>query len=207
LQDWIDAQRIEQFAGEVRVNRFRLAAIVVFYARHLIDVYIAKAPAATERYHAIVTGIVVAWATMAVVLHWRLSRRRVGETTKFIVVAWDLIMITAICALAAGPKAPLVLLYFVVIATVPLRVSLQLVWFGTVGAGLCYLLLLAHYAWYVVGFENYYATPELQIPRAHQAIFVLALIACGVLAGQVVRQARRLAVGYPVSVAEQRAEA
>jgi hypothetical protein len=191
---------MEAFAGEVRVNRIRLAAILVFYVRHLIDVYVANAPGATGSYHLIVTAIVIAWTGMAVAMHWQLSSRRIGPRTRFLAVGWDLIMVTAMCVAAGGPQTPLVLLYFVIIATAPLRLSLPLVYFATIGAGVLYLLLLAYYAWYRIGFERYYATPELQIPRAHQAIFVLSLIVCGVLAGQMVRQARRIAMGYGVSV-------
>jgi hypothetical protein len=205
-QRWRDAQRLEAFAGEVRVNRIRLIAILIFYTRHLIDVYVAKTAAAGGRYHTTETLIVQARAAIAVRLHWRLSARRVGEATKFIAVAWDLAMVTAICAAAGGAKTPLVLLYFVIIATAPLRLSLRLVYFATIGAGVCYLLLLAYYAWYLVGWDRYYSTPELQIPRSEQAIFVLSLVACGVLAGQVVRQARRLVIGYPVAIAQEHAQ-
>lgn len=202
MQQWIDAQRIEQFAGEIRVNRIRLAAIVVFYVRHLIDVYVAKQQAAGGTYHLAVTTIVVAWTLFATTLHWRLARRRIGEATKFIAAGCDLLMVTAIAVAAGGARTPLVLLYFVIIATAPLRLSLPLVYFTTIGSCLCYLFLLAYYAWYVVGFDRYYATPALQIPRSTEAIFALSLIACGVLAGQVVRQARRLTIGHPVSAEE-----
>lgn len=204
---WLDAARLEGFAAEVRVNRIRLAAILVFYARHLIDVYVARIPAAMGQYHTVVTGIVIAWTAMAVVLHWRLSRRQFGARTKFVTVGWDLLMVTAIAVAAGGPKTPLILLYFVLIATAPLRVSLPLVWFASIGAAVAYLLLLAYYAWYLIGFDKYYATPELQIPRSHEVIFVLSLVVCGVLAGQMVRQARRLAAGSPVSLSGERAEA
>src|SRR3954471_2492564 len=103
--------------------------------------------------------------------------------------------------IAGGPRSPLVVLYFLVIAMSPLRLSLRLVYATTAGAMLSYLCLLAHYAWYVVGFRKYYATPEMRIPRSEEAVYLIALFVAGLLAGQVVRQARRLAGGYPVAVA------
>jgi TRAP-type C4-dicarboxylate transport system permease small subunit len=71
---------------------------------------------------------------------------------------------------------------------------------ATAAAIFGYLCVLAHYAWRVVGWQKYYATPELRIPRAEEAVYVLAMLVCGLLAGQAVRQARRLAAGYSVTV-------
>jgi hypothetical protein len=199
---WPVARRIEEWAGEIRVNRIRLIAIAVFYARHLVDVYLRHDAARTGRYHIAVTNIVVVWAIAGILLHQLLIRRRVPPWLKFFSTGFDLLMITSIGLLAGGPhKTPLVLLYFVIIACAPLRLSLSLVWFATLGSSVCYLLLCAYYAWGLVGWTKYYSTPELQIPRANEAIMVLSLGAAGLLAGQVVRQMRRLVEGYPVTIA------
>jgi hypothetical protein len=118
-------------------------------------------------------------------------------------VAWDAAMITCICVLTGDARTPLVLLFFVLIATAPLRLDLRLVYAATAGAILGYLFQLACYAWYVVGYTKYYATPALRIPRSHEAIVVLALLVTGLLAGQCVRQARRLVMRYPVAIASE----
>jgi hypothetical protein len=185
----------------VRVNLVRLVAIVLFYGRHLVEIFLVppSTPAAVE-YHTRVTWLVGLWAAMVIYMHWRLSGRRVPPHLKYVAVAWDAVVITLLCAIAGGPRTPLVLLYFPLVATAPLRLSLRLVYVATAAAMLGYLCVLGHYAWYVVGFRKYYATPELRIPRAHEAIMLLSLLVCGLLAGQMVRQARRLATGYPVSV-------
>jgi hypothetical protein len=200
--EWLDARRPEAWAGELRVNLVRLLAIVLFYARHLVEFYLA-APDAPVRavYHARVTVIVLAWAAMAVALHLLLSRRRLPESLPFVAVFVDLLMVTLLCAAAGGPRTPLVLLYFLVIATAPLRLSLPIVYGATAGAMLGYLFLLGYYAWYLVGFQKYYATPELRVPRSEEAITLLALLVAGLFAGQTVRQARRLAQGSGVTVA------
>jgi hypothetical protein len=96
-----------------------------------------------------------------------------------------------------------VVLYFLVIAAAPLRLSMGLVYMAALGAIVGYLFLLGHYAYWVVGYERYYAEPALRIPRTHQVIMVLALGAAGIVAGQVVRQMRRVAEGYPVKVKSQ----
>src|SRR5947199_10874842 len=71
---WLDARRVEAWAGELRVNLIRLIAIVVFYGRHLIEFFLAAADSPVRgRYHLRVTAVVIAWAAMAVVLHVLLS--------------------------------------------------------------------------------------------------------------------------------------
>ena len=65
-----------------------------------------------------------------------------------------------------------------------------------------YLALLAWYAWVAIGFDRYYATPDLRIPRSQEAITVLSMMVVGLLAGQCVRQAQRLVTGYPATVAQ-----
>ena len=203
---WADTTRIESWAGEVRVNMIRLVAIVLFYGRHLIDFFLHRAsltPAEIE-YHTRVTWVTGMWAAAVIYLHWRLSTRRVPGHLKYVAVAFDAVMITLLCVIAGGPRSPLVLLYFPLIATAPLRLCLRLVYAATAAAMAGYLCVLAYYAWYVVGFRKYYApeSASLRIPRSDEIIFLLALLVCGLLAGQVVRQARRLAAGYPVAVVE-----
>lgn len=199
---WEDVRRLEAWAGEVRVNLVRLAGIVLFYGRHLVE-YLLADPGAPVRgvYHLRVTWIAAAWAVGALLVRSALNRRIVPWWLKYATTAWDLFLVTVLCMIAGGPRSPLVLLLFLVVAMAPLRLSLRLVYATTAGAILSYLSLLAFYAWVRIGYEKYYATPELRIPRAEEATYVLALLVAGLLAGQAVRQARRIAGGYPVSVA------
>jgi hypothetical protein len=190
---WDDVARVESWAGEVRVNLVRLIAIVLFYGRHLVMMFLGgDASAERGRYHLMVTAIVLGWATLAVILHVWLTRRHMPWWLKYAAVLMDGLMMTLLCAVSGGPKSALVLLYFALIASAPLRLSLCLVWTATAAAMLGYLVVLGHYAWYVVGFDRYYATPELRIDRRAEAITLLALLVCGLFAGQVVRQVKRV---------------
>jgi len=200
---WDQVRRVEEWAGEVRVNLIRLAGIVLFYGRHLVE-YLLAAPDSPVRgvYHLRVTWVAGAWAAAVVLVRYQLARRVVPAWLKYATTAWDLFLVTLLCTLAGGPRSPLMLLLFLVVAMAPLRLSLRLVYATTAGAILAYLAVLAIYAWGKVGYEKYYATPELRIPRSEEAIHVLALLVAGLLAGQVVRQARRIAGGYAVSVAD-----
>lgn len=201
---WADARRIEAWAGEVRVNLIRLAAIVVFYGYHLINVFLVPGNETLRgAYHATVTTLVMAWAAAVMLLYFCLSRRYVPPGLKYAATIWDLFLITGLIAFTRDkPTSPLLALYFVVIAASALRLSLRLVYVATFGAIAAYLFLLGFYAFWVVGAEAYYSNPELRIPRSHEVIFILSLGASGICAGQVVRQACRLVEGYPVTVAE-----
>ena len=191
--EWTDVQRVESWAGEVRVNLIRMLAILIFYGRHLADFFLGPADGpARGQYHVIVTALCIAWAAEAVVLHIWLSRRHVPPWLKYLAALLDVFLVTLLCVAAGGPKSPLVLLYFPVIASAPLRLSLKLVYTTTAATMLSYLFLLGYYAWYVVGWEKYYATPELRIPRATEAIMLLTLLTTGLFAGQIVRQMRRV---------------
>jgi hypothetical protein len=197
--EWEDTQRLESWAGETRLNLIRLLAIAVLYGRHLVEAMTAPAGSPVRgEYHIQVTCVCVLWAGLAIVLFGKLRQRWMPPGLKYLTTGYDAAMITLICVLAGGPKTPLVLLYFPLIASAPLRVSLRLVYVATGCAILGYLIVLAHYAWYEIGFKKYYATPELRIPRSQEAIVVLALAVSGVMAGQVVRQMRRIAGRYPV---------
>lgn len=193
-QDWDQSLRPEAWAGEIRVNLIRLAAIVLFYGRHLVEWFLAAPGAPIRgRYHLAVTGLVLLWTVLALLLHGWLSRRYFEPWMKYLAIAVDGLMITLLCILAGGPRTPLVLVYFGLIASSPLRLSIRAVYFATAVAMVGYLILLGHYAWYQIGFRRYYATPELRIPRSEEIITLLAMLVCGLFAGQIVRQIRRIA--------------
>jgi len=202
---WDDARRPEAWAGEVRVNLVRVVALVVFYGHHLLNAYVlSDDPSLRGRYTANVTAIVLAWSVAAGALHVCLSRRWYPPVLKYVAVFWDLALVTQLLIVGGdGPRTPLVLLYFVVVASAPLRLSLRLVAATTLGAMAAATLVLGHFVFITVGREAYYAPDSAyRVPRSYEVLFLLALGACGLLAGQSVRQARRLVAGYPVLVDE-----
>src|SRR5262249_29793345 len=194
---WADAQRIESWAGEVRVNLVRLVALLAFYGHHLVNVYVSRDdPSVAGRYHTAVTALVLAWAAGVLVLHYCLSRRWLPTWLKYAATAWDLLLITALLVLGRDPKSTLSVLYFLVIVAAALRLSLPLVYAATLGAGAAYLFFLGYARFWLE------LPAEQRLPRPQQIVFLLGLVVTGLLAGQVVRQARRLLAGYPVVVAD-----
>jgi hypothetical protein len=194
---WADARRIEAWAGEVRVNLVRLVAIVAFYGHHLVNLYLYRDdPVFTGPYHAGVTALVLAWALAVVVLYLGLSRRWLPAWLPYAVVAWDVLLITALLLLTGDPRTWLPVLYLLVVASSALRLSLPLVATATVGSMAAYLVFLGHVRFVLQ------LPPEQRLSRPNQIIFLLALATAGLVAGQAVRQARRLVQGYPVTVEE-----
>jgi len=183
---WTAASRVEAWAGELRVNVIRLAAILAFYGHHLVNQYLLHQQF-EPRYTLTVTAIAVVWAVGALALHVALSGRWMPAGLRYASVGFDLLMTTCLLVMSDGPKSPLVVLLFLVVATAPLRLDLKLVWTATILALISYAFVNGHARW---------ARPDWQIARRHQVVVALALTAAGFLAGQQVRQARRFAADY-----------
>jgi hypothetical protein len=193
---WADAQRLESWAGEVRVNFVRLVALIVYYAHHLASVYIFRDAATGMEHHVAVTGLILAWACAAVVLHYFLLRRWVPPALKYVATGWDLVAITLLLLISRDPKTALTALYFLVVFAAALRLSLPLVAAATAGGIVAYAFFLGYVRFWLE------VPKDERLSRSNQFIFIVALAAAGVLAAQVVRQARRLVGGYPVIVEE-----
>jgi hypothetical protein len=210
-QRWADARRLEAWAGEVRVNLIRAAAVLVFYGHHLLDVYVYGRDRSPEAvlYHAEATAIVLAWMVAIFLLYACLTRRWLPPALPYTATFWDITLISALLiASPDGPRSPLVFLYFVVLAAAPLRLSLPLVYATTLGVMAAACLVMGHYVFFRVGRDAYYATDSpYRLARSSEIIFLLTVGTAGLLAGQVVRQARRLVDGYPVRVEEPRESA
>lgn len=192
---WSDTRRIEAWAGELRVNLVRLAAILFFYGHHLLNVYLFRDdPTMAGPYHAAVTALVIAWASSVVVMHFCLSRRWVPPWLKYCATLWDILLITLLLLVTGSPHSWLPVLYLLVIATAPLRLDLALVYLATFASLAGYLFFLGYLKYWL------HVPDGQRLSRPNQVIFILALGAAGLLAGQMVRQARRLCHGYPVSV-------
>jgi hypothetical protein len=195
--EWADAQRIESWAGEMRVNLLRLSAILVLYGHHLINVYLVQDdPTLTADFHTAVTALVLAWSLSVLVLHYCLVRRWVPTALKYVATVWDIVLITTMLGLSANPYSSLPALYILVIVAAALRLSLPLIYTATLGGMAAYVFYLGYLRFWLQLHDNH------RWLRTQQVIVLLVLGAGGILVGQVVRQSRRLVFGYPVSVAK-----
>ena len=195
---WRAAQRLEGLAGEARVNLIRLVALVAFYGHHLVNVFlIGDDPSLKGDYHVVVTSLVLAWSLAVLVIHYCLMRRWIPLALKYVVTAWDILLITTLLMAGGDGRSMLGVLYFLVVIAAPLRLSLSLVWTATLGAMAGYAFFLGYVRWRME------LPIEQRLSRPQQVVFLLALGAAGLLAGQFVRQCRRLVRGSPVPVEEE----
>ncbi len=192
---WADLRCRESLAGESRANLLRLAAILMFYGHHLANVFLfADDPTVRGAYHAAVTSLVVAWSLVTLAVYLCVARQWVGAGLKYAVTAADIVLVTLTLCFTRDPKSMLAALYFLVIASAALRLSLPLVWWATLGSAAGYLAFLGYWRfWLQLPLEE-------RLSRRNQVILVLALGFAGLLAGQMLRQARRLVREYPAAV-------
>ena len=196
-QVWQYVQGVESQAGEIRVQRVRLLAVLLFFANHLIQSVISAWQQPVDfRFQAIVTILAALWLASIVISIAAVKLGRWSLRMPYVTTFSDVALITVLLCVGDGPNSWLVLLFFLVIAAAPLRLDLRLVYFSTGCAMLGYLVTLAEFAWFQIGWQYYYGDEYLgQIDRAQEFIVLIALLIAGVFAGQVVRQIHRLGNG------------
>src|SRR5262245_54153138 len=135
-RQWFIVGRWEEYAGENRANLLRIVSIGAFYIVELLNYH--GLPLGTgvvsERFHNTVTALAAAWTMVALGTLLCLRRRMFTPAIKYITTACDVVILTGILMVADGPRSPLVVGYFLVIALTALRFHLRLVWFGTLAA-------------------------------------------------------------------------
>lgn len=184
--------REEQWRGESRVNWVRTAALVALYGQHLVSSRFLNDTSITPEFDRAVTSICAAWFVAILIIHYCLWRRWMPPYLKYGAAMWDLVLAGTLMTAGDGPRSSLLVLLPVIVAASSVRLSKTFVWFSTVGAWACYLVVLAHYAWYKVGSELYYSSPDLRVPRTKQFMMLIVIGAAGLLAGQSVRQVQRI---------------
>jgi hypothetical protein len=139
-------------------------------------------------FHLAVTALAVAWTMTALAVQIFLGRQVFPAGLKFLSTGADILLLTCILCVSNGPRSPLVVGYFLIVAISALRFSLPLVRFATIGSMLGYLAVL--------GYAKWFAVFDLRVPRYHEVMFLLALGLTGISIGQVIRAVRSMAVEY-----------
>ena len=195
-RQWFIVGRWQQFEGEYRANVLRIIGIGAFYLIELANYHGLKLGAfelppvagVDEPFHQAVTALAVAWAMVALGTILCLRGGVFPASLKFATTATDVVLLTAILTVADGPRSPLVVGYFLIVVLSTIRFDLALVRFAAAASIGGYLFLL--------GYAKWFSDRDLNVPRYHQVISVLALVLCGVVLGQAVRRVRRLADEY-----------
>lgn len=140
--------------------------------------------------HLAITAAALAWLMASFAIHAALAQRMFPRWLMTASTLLDLALLTLVLSISLGPGSALVAAYFLIIMMAALRLDLRLVWLAAGGAMLGYLMLLGVARWpRGLALQN-----ELpRVARYHQAMMLAALALAGVLAGQFVRAAHRLA--------------
>ena len=190
---WHIVGRGVEYEGEGQANLIRVAGVGAFYLVELMNDRGFQLGAfempkvADHTFHLAVTSVAVAWTMLGLAVQLCLSQRVFPAALKFASTGGDVLLMTCVLAVSHGPRSPLVVGYFLILALAALRFSLPLIWLATGGSTLGYLSLLGNAKW---------NAPEQAVPRYHEVMFLLALGLTGTTLGQVVRRVRRLAEDY-----------
>lgn len=201
---WTRLARWQEFRGEARANLIRVIGVGVFYAIELATYRgIHLGPLELEATgdkatHDAMTALAVGWCTLALAVHLALASRFFPRWLPFFSTGADIVLLTLMLSQVNGPRSPLVAVFFLVITLATLRFRLRLVWFATAGSVLGYLIILGYVRYYV-------PSPERIVPRYAQVIFAAALLLCGVIQGQIIRQIRTLAGDFAARLHEEAA--
>jgi hypothetical protein len=193
---WFIVGRWQEYEGEGRANLLRVTGIAAFYCVELINYHglhlgfleLPQLADVDRPFHVAVTALAVAWTMVSLGVYLCLQGQVFPASLKFISTGSDLVLLTSILTIADGPRSPLVVGYFLILAVATLRFNLPLIWFAAAGAMAGYLFLL--------GYAKWFADRDLRVPRYHQLIFLLALALAGVVLGQVIRRVRALAQDF-----------
>jgi hypothetical protein len=179
----------------------RLLAIGVFYSIQLVHFYgfaerdpDSPAVRQTIAFHQAATALAVAGSLMSVAILLCLRRRVFPGLLKFVSTTGDVILVTSLASIGAGPLSPLVSVYFLIIVLAGLRFSLHLVWCSTLCsmAGYLFLVGLKDDKWFD---SDHFVAPVEQI------MTLACLGLAGIITGQIIRRVRGLADEYSRRVA------
>ena len=203
-RQWFIVSRWQEYEGEARANLLRIIGVGAFYIIELINhgVHLGalQLPAVVnDRFHQAMTGLAVAWTMVALATHVCLRQHIFPAALKFVTTGCDIVLMTTVLMIADGPRSPLVVGYFLIIALAAMRLSLRLVWVATIGSMAGYVFLL--------GYVKFYVATEraavMTVPRYYQMILLLALALEGIVIGQVIRRVRKMADDFAKRVEQQ----
>jgi hypothetical protein len=203
-RQWFIVGRWQEFDGEWRANVVRTVAVAAFYGVELLGYYdvnlgwLQMEPAFSRQFHLAITALAAAWIIVAFGTFYCLQSQFFPAALKYFTTGCDVILLTTMLMAASGPRSPLVVGYFVVIAVSALRFQLRLVWCATLGSMAGYIFLLGFAKWHATWFNL--PPREMSVPRYAQLLTLLAMALTGIALGQLIRQVKSMAEDYAARV-------
>ena len=203
---WHIAQRWQQYEGEARANLLRIITVGTFYLLHLWNYFssqgklpswgflqLAEVGKIDRRFHVMATFLALAWITLAAGVHFALQDRVFPRWLPTVTTLCDVVFLTCVLCISNGPRSPLVVGYFLILAAAALRFSLSLIRLIALATIVGYLAVLGCAKWPTVFGRS--SEVELTIPRFHQLVVIVALALTGIVLGQIIRCVRNLTMG------------
>jgi hypothetical protein len=178
--------RREAWAADRRSNVIRLAAVGVFTVNEFINYHVLQV--VDLRFHVgslLIAGIwVLCTGLFTILLREHIWPRAIS----YVIVSTDVLLLTWLLFLADGPKSPLVVLYFLVIALSGTRVDPKVCLYTGAAAAFGYGAVLEF---------TKRQKPEFLVPPYHAVIVALALLLMGVVMAHLVGRALSLLAARP----------
>jgi len=190
IKSWHIASRWQEFEGEMRAALLRSILVALFYAVQLVHFLSLQQIADSDRmFHRQVTFAAVAWLFLSLAVFIALKGGFMPPLLKYVTTAIDLALVTLLAWLGHGSYSPLVMALFLVLVLSAIRFRIGLIWFASLGAMTCYMILVASTdkTW----FDTDHTTPVLT-----QAITLCSIGATGMVLGQIVRASRIMATAF-----------
>jgi len=194
-RSWFITSRRQDYQGEERANVLRIVTVTAFYLielanDHGVNLGFIQIPKIHDQaFHQAVTAVALAWMILALGVYLCLRWQMLPARMKYLTTILDIVLLTVLLMIANGPRSPMVVGYFLILAMATLRFRLPLIWCATLGAVAGYVWLLGWAVW-IEGAR------DVRVPRYHQLIVLTALSLCGIIQGQVIRRVHLLAVEY-----------
>jgi hypothetical protein len=174
-------KRRETWAGDQKANRIRLAAVALFTVNELVNYHLLHV--VDLRFHLGSLLIVGLWVAATALFSLMLREHIWPRAISYVIVSTDILLLTWLLLLADGPKSPLVVLYFLVIALSGVRVDPAVCLYTGGAAAFGYGAVLEFVK---------RQKPEFLVPPHHAVIVALALLLMGVVMAHLVGRALTL---------------
>ena len=184
-QSWYITQRWQQYEGEFRANLLRIIAIGIFYLIHFWNylssqgklpdwglLQLAAAGDVDRRFHVMVTFLALAWIMLAAGVHLALWDQVFPKWMPTVTTLCDVLFLSSVLCISNGPRSPLVVGYFLILAMAALRFSLPLIRLTSLATIAGYLCVLGCAKWPTAFGRS--ADVDLTVPRFHQLVMSLA---------------------------------
>ncbi len=118
----------------MQANLLRTISIAAFYGIELLGYYglnlgwLQIEQSFSREFHLAISILAAAWVIVAFGTFYCLRMNIIPAALKYVTTGCDIVLLTTMLVAASGPRSPLVVGYFVVIAVSALRLQLRLVW-------------------------------------------------------------------------------